>query len=127
MNESENGVPLLKDIPLLQYVFSTETKSDLTQSVLVMITPRPPVTGVNAPLAIRDAVTDPSQKSSLEELRQQMPAKLRPAANLNAVFLDMEDNRLFREFRSGDLRADDWRRPSFIERTLKQIADFLYY
>lgn len=127
LNESKKGVPLLKDIPVLQYLFSTETNNDLTQSVLVMITPRLPVTGVNAPVANRDAAGDPRQQSSLKELREQIPATLRPTPNLNLVFLDMEDNRLFREFRSGDIRADDWRRPPRIERTLNQIADFLYY
>jgi type II secretory pathway component GspD/PulD (secretin) len=127
LNESKKGVPLLKDIPVLQYLFSTETNNDLTQSVLVMITPRLPVTGVNAPVANRDAAGDPRQQSSLKELREQIPATLRPTPNLDLVFLDMEDNRLFREFRSGDIRADDWRRPPRIERTLKQIVDFLYY
>lgn len=126
LNESKRGVPLLQDIPIVQYLFSTESKNDLTQSVLVMITPRPPVTGANAPAA-RDAVTDPRQQSSLKELRQQIPSNLRPAPTLDLVFLDMDDNRLFREFRSGDIRADDWRRPSMLERTLKQIAGFLYY
>ena len=127
LNESKNGVPLLKDIPVLQYLFSTETKNDFTQSILVMITPRPPVTGVNAPSSSREMETDPQQQSSLKELRQEISSTLRPSPNLDAVFLDMADNRLFREFRSGDLRAEDWRRPSFIERTLRQIADFLYY
>ena len=126
LNESKSGVPLLQDIPIVQYLFSRETKNDMTQSVLVMITPRPPVTGANAP-ASRDAVTDPRQQSSLRELRQQIPATLRPTPTLDLVFLDMDDNRLFREFRSGDIRADDWRRPSQLERTLKQIAGFLYY
>lgn len=127
LNESKDGVPLLKDVPVLQYLFSNESKNDYTQSVLVMITPRPPVTGANAPLASNERGTDPLQLSSLKELRQQTSDALRPAPNLNSVFLDVEDNRLFREFRSGDLKAEDWRRPSALERTLKQIASFLYY
>lgn len=125
--ESKDGVPLMKDIPLLQYIFSTESKSEFTQSVLVMITPRPPATGVNASLTLRDKAIDPRQQSSLDELREQIPQALRPAPNLDTVFLDMDDNRLFREFRAGDLRPQDWRRPSFVERTLRQIGDFLYY
>lgn len=127
LNESKDGVPLLKDVPVLQYLFSNESKNDYTQSVLVMITPRPPVTGANAPLASNERGGDPLQLSSLKELRQQTSDALRPAPNLNTVFLDIEDNRLFREFRSGDLKAEDWRRPSALERTLKQIASFLYY
>jgi general secretion pathway protein D len=127
LNESKNGVPLLKDIPVLQYLFSAETKNDFTQSILVMITPRPPVTGNNTPAASPEMAPDPRQASSLKELRQEISSGLRPAPNLDVIFLDMEDNRLFREFRTGDLRAEDWRRAPFIERTLKEIAEFLYY
>lgn len=127
VNEAKDGVPLLKEIPVLQYLFSKETKSNFTQSVLVMITPRKPVTGINAPLANVDAITDPSRKSSLDELRAEAARTLRPVPNLDTVFLAMENNRLFREFRSGDLRVDDWRRPPLLERTLKEVVDFLYY
>lgn len=127
LSESESGVPLLKNIPLIQYLFSTETTTENTQSVLVMITPRQPATGMNASMANRESGADPVQRSSLKELRQQVARGQNPAPNLDTVFQDMEDNRLFREFRSGDIRAEDWRRPPFIERTLKQIAQFIYY
>jgi tetratricopeptide (TPR) repeat protein len=126
-DNSKRGVPVLQDIPVLQYLFSTETKQEFTQSVLVMITPRLPATGSNAPLNGREKATDPRQAASLKELREQIPPSLRPVPNLDTVFMDMEDNRFFREFRAGDLRAQDWRRPPFLERTLKQIAEFLYY
>lgn len=126
-NETKAGVPLLQDLPVLQYLFSKESKNDYTQSVLVMITPRPPVTGVNAPLANTDTIIDPRQKSSLDELKQQASQTLQPIPNLSTVFSSMENNPLFREFRSGDLRAENWRRPALIERTLRQIADFMYY
>lgn len=127
VSESESGVPLLKNIPLIQYLFSTETTTDNTQSVLVMITPRQPATGMNASMANRESGADPVQRSSLKELRRQVARDQNPAPNLDTVFQDMEDNLLFREFRSGDIRAEDWRRPPFIERTLKQIAQFIYY
>jgi type II secretory pathway component GspD/PulD (secretin) len=127
LSESESGVPLLKNIPLIQYLFSTETTTDNTQSVLVMITPRQPATGVNASMANRESGADPVQRSSLKELRQHVARGQNPAPNLDITFQDMEDNLLFRQFRSGDIRAEDWRRPPFIERTLKQIAQFIYY
>jgi tetratricopeptide (TPR) repeat protein len=126
-NETRSGVPVMQDIPMLQYLFSNQVKDEFTQSVLVMVTPRPPATGSNAPLAGREKPNDPRQAASLKELREQIPQTLNPVPNLDTVFLDMEDNRLFREFRAGDLRAQDWRRPPFIERTLRQVAEFLYY
>ena len=38
--KSQSGVPVLQDIPIIQYLFNNLTKTKYTQNVLVLITPR---------------------------------------------------------------------------------------
>lgn len=126
-SEQENGVPLLKDIPVVQYLFNQETKTDFTRSVLVTITPRSA-----APNSLRPLPPDANRSRELgshelKELKEEARRALASVPNLDVTQFDMEDNRLYREFRSSDLKAEDWRRPPFLERTLKQIVDFIYY
>ena len=39
-NITDRGVPFLKDIPLLGYLFKGENKADKMEEVLIFITPR---------------------------------------------------------------------------------------
>lgn len=68
-----------------------------------------------------------SGSPELAELRTLSRKSLSNIPKLAVTQFDLEDNQLFREFRSGDLKAEDWRRPPFLERTLRQIGEFFYY
>jgi len=124
---SSNGVPVLKDLPLVQYFFNHAETSNFIRSLLVLLTPRRAATGDQLPgsTAIANgASTDPSANSREAEKRHENGP---PVPNLDTILLDLGDNDLAREFRSGDLRLEDWQRPPFLDRTLKQIIDFLHY
>ena len=47
------------------------------------------------------------------------------AANLDRPNLDSVG--LYRQFRSGDLKAQTWHRPKGLQRVISEIASFLYY
>jgi type II secretory pathway component GspD/PulD (secretin) len=39
-NRSESGVPVLQDVPIVQYLFSKENESDLKKSIMILLTPQ---------------------------------------------------------------------------------------
>lgn len=119
--DDEDGVPLLRDVPLVQYLFNRETARSFNRSVLILLTPRRPTVHDAAPSA-----TGAADKGPATELRERMGiAKMVP--NLTAILEDLDDNRLYRAFRSGDVFAEDWSKPASLSRTIKEIAAFLYY
>lgn len=95
-----NGVPVLQDIPVLQYFFRAKTSQTFTRSVLVVLTPRRP------------------------ELEAE-PVKLEDAHG--GARRHARENRLWLQFRSGDLRNDEWTRPQRLQSLLQQLGELLYF
>lgn len=122
-----DGVPLLQDVPLLQYLFSRQTTRDFQKSELILLTPRNPnyvfreaaAEEPGKPLSKRDRV--------LNELRARYADWFKPYPNWASVFHHMQANKLYREFRTGDVELERW--DSLLTRSdrWRQILDFLFY
>jgi len=131
IERSSDGVPLLKDIPLLQYLFNKTTKQNFTSSVLVLITPRPPATDhalMERTIAHIDTLPDPEKrkyKPMIEEAMKKMPNGI--PDNLDAVYRHVDGNDLFLQYRSGDLSLQHWSKPPRITRFFQDIRDMLYF
>lgn len=121
--ENESGVPVLKDVPVVQYGFKQEDKLDFSKSILVLVTPRRPESAgsARAPGAAREGNEDVAQ------LRARAVAAMPATPNLEVVAANLDDNVLFRQFRSGDLKPQTWHRPEGFQRLMSEVADFLYY
>lgn len=96
-----DGVPVLQDIPVLQYLFRNKATQNFTRSVLVLITPHVP---------------EPERARVAQA----------PAA-ASAAIRHAQDNKLFLQFRTGDLKAEDWSSPSRLDRILRQAGQMLYF
>ena len=124
-----DGVPLLQDIPGLQYFFSREDTLDFTKSVLILLTPRLPLyTHADGSAKVdRSKPADAQTKlPNLDELKGR-PDWFKPAANLDAVFQHLKDRRLFKEFRAGDVRLETWEDQIGLGLRIKRAVDFLYF
>ena len=124
-----DGVPLLQDIPGLQYFFSSEATLDFNKSVLILLTPRQPryTYADGSPKTDRANPADAKAKQpNLAELKER-PDWFKPAANLDAVFQHLKDRRLFREFRSGDVRLETWEDQFGVGLRIKRAVEFLYF
>ena len=120
----KGGVPVLKDIPIIQYLFSNETTLDFTKSVIILLTPRPArFTTRPEPSA---AATPPPPQRNLAELKGRL-GEFKPAPNLDAAFYHLKDAELFKEFRSGDVRLERWVTPFTLGTILRRTLKFLYY
>lgn len=120
-SSTRDGVPVLQDVPVAQYLFSNKRTNDIQRSVLILITPR----------AAGDVQPDPGQSaamtSSMRALREQFGISVGSTPNVQAVFNSLKANALFREFRQGDVSMDRWDHVRTTGERLRQALDFLYY
>lgn len=115
-----SGVPLLRDIPAVQYLFARQTERSFNHNILILLTPRRP-SGRDSSEAGQQA------EDATRQLRQRLEG-LRVTPNLSITLQEMEDNRLFKAaFRSSDLARDNWARMGTLQRTIREIVDFLYF
>lgn len=124
-----DGVPLLQDVPVLQYLFSHEGTLDFTNSVLILLAPHKPRNTHADGTAMTDGAnpTDANAKlPNLDELKDR-PDWIKPASNMDAVFQHLKDNRLFKEFRSGDVRLEKWQDELSLGLRIKRAVEFLYF
>lgn len=116
-----DGVPVLQDVPIVQYLFSNKKTNDIQRSVLILITPRS---------AAYTATADPGQNTAMngniKALREKFGLSSN-AANVEAALSQLKTNELFREFRQGDVVMERWDRMDTTGNRLRQALDFLYY
>jgi len=125
---SKDGVPLLQNIPMVQYLFSREEDQQTKKSVIVLLTPHKPAV-VNGDVAIRDPdlLTKQEQQKQIytSELKQKFGIKV--TKNIDAAFALLSGSELARNFRNGDLKLDDWHDGDTLSGALRRILGFLYY
>lgn len=125
---TRDGVPLLQDIPLVQYMFARRTSRDYQKSTLILITPRP-AQYVYQPEKAREEY----EKSLTEEerpfasLRARYADWFRPYPNWASVFRQLQENGLYREFRTGDVVLENWADMRSLKDRLAKVLDFLHF
>ncbi|MEG3619831.1 hypothetical protein V5T82_15300 [Magnetovibrio sp. PR-2] len=130
--ETENlrdGVPLLQDIPVVQYLFSSENTLDYTKSVLILVTPRKPNYTYEDGSDKVDMSNPADAQMDQKHLADLKASKAwhKPASNLDAVFWHLRNGKFFTEFRSGDVRMEKWNFPGRLERMTERVLQFLYF
>ena len=126
---NRDGVPMLQDVPGLQYLFSKQSKNDYQKSVLILITPRPTSytwLSDESKAAFAKKPDDPFTPS-LDVLRARYSDWFKPYPNLASVFHHLNAADLYREFRTGDVTLENWDRTDSTRSRLKQALGFLYY
>ncbi|MDH5488929.1 MAG: hypothetical protein OEX17_03260 [Rhodospirillaceae bacterium] len=125
---TRDGVPLLQDVPGLQYFFSNRTTRDFQKSVLILLTPRPPSYTYQSKDQRKNSLNRMGKdERSLSELQARYSDWFKPYPNWASVFHHMQDNTLYREFRTGDVTMERWANMETISSRLKQALEFLYY
>lgn len=126
---SRSGVPILQDLPLLQYAFSNKTTTDINNSVLILITPRNPrFTEADGSPKLGEAPPKPTTPGpNLARLNSRSDWAFRPAPNLDAVMNHLKSRRFFREFRAGDVTLEQWDSPDSMKYKILQAIDLIYF
>jgi hypothetical protein len=122
------GVPLLRDVPVLQYLFSTHTDSDFAHHVLILITPRKPSTLAETEVAAHAYMRSPGFQVEQDDIGTEAIGALHPRrTNLEAIMAKIQLSRYKNEFRSGDLSARRFAPSPSLERVLQDVRQMLYY
>lgn len=126
---NRDGVPVLQDVPLVQYLFSQQAKTDFQRSVLILITPRAAsYSWLSEETRAAIAAADPTPFTpSLDVLRARYTDWFKPYPNLASVFHHLNSADLYREFRTGDVTLESWDRMKTTPERLKQALEFLHY
>jgi tetratricopeptide (TPR) repeat protein len=119
---TRDGVPVLQDVPLVQYLFSNKRTNDIQRSVLILITPRAPLYTARADVGPNTAVN-----ASTQALREKFGFAGSTSSNAEAVLSHLKATELFREFRQGDVSLERWDRMDSTGDRLRQTLGFLYY
>jgi Tfp pilus assembly protein PilF len=127
---ARDGVPVLQDVPVLQYLFSSRNENSFRRSVLLLITPRPPqyTYRSDAALAAEAAAGGAGRAgNSMQELRARYGDWFKPYNNLAPVFNLLNQSSLYREFRTGDVTLEKWDRQERLLDRLRQALGFLFF
>jgi type II secretory pathway component GspD/PulD (secretin) len=125
---TRDGVPGLQEVPGLQYLFSSETKSDYQKSTIILLTPRPPQY-VYQPDKAREAYEQSLSEDErpIANLTARYADWFRPYPNWASIFHHLQENGLYREFRTGDVDLESWSSMQSLDDRLNQALDFLHY
>lgn len=125
----KNGVPLLRDLPVVQYLFSNHVDFDYAHHVMILITPRRPATFSEVDHAAQAYARTPGfQSEKDEDIRAQALGALRTRrSNLEAILAKIQVSRYRNEFRSGDLSARRFAPQPSLERVLQDVKYMLYF
>ncbi|MBF0152670.1 MAG: hypothetical protein HQL64_02890 [Magnetococcales bacterium] len=125
---NNDSVPGLREIPIMQYLFSQDAKADFQKSVLILITPHQPQYVYQSENARQEyEKTLNEDERPLANLRARYADWFKPYPNWASVFHHLQENSLYREFRTGDVDLETWADMRSIRSRLDQIKDFLYY
>jgi len=124
---TRSGVPVLQDIPGVQYLFSNEQKAEFKKSILILLTPR------KARYFDGD-VTPKQAKEALKKVEEAKEVHTNSLinqegidTNIDATLAHFSRGKLYRQFRKGDLELDKWYNHDTMSGAIDRILGFLYY
>lgn len=125
--KDRDGVPVLQDVPIVQYLFSRNVTRDYYKSVLILLTPRRTqyTNRAEADIAAERATMSPSEVA-MAEFEDKYKPWFKPTPNVGEITKALEGGSLYREFRTGDIAAS-WNRIESTEERLRAAVRFLYY
>ena len=110
-SQTENGVPVLKDIPLIQNLFNVENESDQVASLLILITPRKPARFDARTGQVENLIGNPGglreDSPEMEALRRRHKDWWNPTSNVLKALHNLRGAEALKEFRRGDVKFLD--------------------
>ncbi len=123
-----SGVPLLKDIPGVQYLFSRNSVQNFNKTVLILITPRrmvaygalDQVQALDRSNELEPKLMQETRQRALKELGGRWP-------NLYHAIRHMSRSERVFGVRAKDIELEDWNKPNRIQRILQDAVNSLYF
>jgi type II secretory pathway component GspD/PulD (secretin) len=122
-----DGVPVLRDIPGLNLLFAQRDFRDFRKSILILLTPRRPIYGAQAPedrQAVLDSLSE--YEKAIARLENRHKDWFRPRATMDEAREKMEKSEMFREFRTGDLKSERWEKREAHAQRMKRALEKMF-
>lgn len=124
---NDQGVPVLKDIPFVQYFFSERSTSNIRKNIMYLITPRSYKENLKNTRNYFErgrGIADEA-RPSLTELETRYKDWFNP--NNNHILILREMAPIYPDFRIGDIRPIYWSHTEKIQDSLVAVADMLWF
>jgi len=136
-SRGQDGVPVLQDIPIIQYLFNNVTRMQYAENVLVLITPRKLVADVKDLQAVEEAELKrergeltTKEYSVYQSMKTYKDALTKMYPNLDGAIGALErDSAYFRQFKTALLSNDEeaWVSQPPMTRFFNDAANMLYF
>ena len=125
LEKGKDGVPFLKDLPILQYFFSTRNNSAVTSSVVFVLTPRR--AGFGPHKASMNEIKREERGENLDRFLNKHMKGLNIAPNIHATFKGLESNAFYEQFRTGDVGQEHWMHVNTVRHLVTETLNFIYF
>lgn len=123
-----NGVPGLRDVPVVQYLFSRNTQRDFYKNVLILLTPRRPQYTYRSNEVIAEERGKLSESDRLQtEFEDRYRIWFQPVPTTASAVRNLSESALFREFRTGDIEVPSWTSRNTHSGRLRSALNFLFF
>ncbi len=128
-SRGKSGVPVLQDIPVIQYLFSNNTESDYAHHVMIVITPRKPATIYEMDKRANDYKQSPKFQVEKEDSvgREAFKSLKSRRSNMEAILAKLQTSHYRHEFRTGDLSSRRFAANPSLERVPQDLRQMSYY
>lgn len=132
----QDGVPVLQDIPIIQYLFNSKKQQKYSENVLVMITPRKLISNASDLQKMEDALAkkgdqlSPQEKNVYLSIRNYQDLVKGNYPNVDGAIAAMNrDSSYYRQFKMAVISddGDGWVSQSSMSRFLNNAADLVYF
>ena len=128
---TKSGVPLLRDLPGVQYFFSREATTDFHKSLLFLLTPRRVTAGLYRSVADGeepDAQSPPAERARVKEFQRRYGYIFAMEPNLERMMRHIDRHRVAQGIRSADFFDRPWwGSTESIDLLLQRATSFLLY
>jgi len=127
LDVTENGVPLLQDIPILQYFFKRSVTLDYSRQILTLVTVRKLVDSDESIAKAKNKGGLMSSHKMSDQVQEYMDLQNNKPV-LDEVLAGLRaDNGLYTKLRQRDLIQESYGSKSIIKRLIEDIKDLAYF
>lgn len=132
-DSASSGVPVLQDIPIIQYLFNQVTKAQTSENVIVLVTPRKIIKDdddLKASDSKKGVQMTPREKSVYSAMKIFKEMVTNNDSNLDNTLNAMDrDSAYFRDFKNQALSSntDSWVSEPKINKFLNDAANMIYF
>jgi type II secretory pathway component GspD/PulD (secretin) len=132
VGQSSNGVPLLQDIPGLQYLFKSNAGTKMTREIVILLTPRLLVKGnpddaKTPPTTATFASPEISRHALTATVNNYLVKRLSPQSALSDTLLGIGSAGFMVSPRRGEFDDEEWSRRNRLKSLIDDVRAGLYF